>query len=152
MTGDGTSSDVDVGEGPVLLFDGVCNLCTGAVKFVVPRDSDGKIRFASLQSDVGRRLLDRCGRSPDDRSTVVLVEGDDCYTKSAAAIRVARHLGWPYAALGALRVLPRPVRDAVYDFVAAHRYDWFGERESCMVPAAGVSDRFLDAGDDTRSL
>ncbi|MFC6988862.1 thiol-disulfide oxidoreductase DCC family protein [Haloplanus sp. GCM10025708] len=138
-------------DGPVLLFDGVCNLCTGAVQFVLPRDPEGAIRFASLQSDVGRRLLDRCGRSPDELSTVVLVEGDDCYVKSAAAIRVARHLGWPYAALAVFRALPRSIRDAVYDFVAERRYDWFGRRESCLIPSADVSDRFLDAGDD-RSL
>jgi predicted DCC family thiol-disulfide oxidoreductase YuxK len=137
----------DATDGPVLLFDGVCNLCTGVVTFVVPRDPDGRIRFASLQSDAGRRLLEGCGFSPDDRSTVVLVEGDDCYTKSSAAIRVARHLGMPYAALAILVVVPRPIRDAVYDVVAANRYDWFGQRDSCMVPTADVSDRFLDAED-----
>ncbi|AXG07010.1 thiol-disulfide oxidoreductase DCC family protein [Haloplanus rubicundus] len=129
-------------DGPVLLFDGVCNLCTGAVRFVVPRDPDGRIRFAPLQSAAGRALLARHDL-PDDLDSVVLVEGDRVYTKSAAAIRVAELLGWPYRAAAVARLLPRRLRDAAYDVIAANRYDWFGRREQCMVPSEDVSDRFL---------
>jgi predicted DCC family thiol-disulfide oxidoreductase YuxK len=129
-------------DGPVLLFDGVCNLCTGAVRFVVPRDPDGRIRFAPLQSPAGQALLARHDL-PDDLDSVVLVEGDRAYTKSAAAIRVAELLGWPYRAAAIARLLPRRLRDAVYDVIAANRYDWFGRKERCMVPSEDVRDRFL---------
>jgi predicted DCC family thiol-disulfide oxidoreductase YuxK len=129
-------------DGPVLLFDGVCNLCTGAVRFVVRRDPDGRIRFAPLQSAAGRALSARHDL-PDDLDSVVLVEGDRAYTKSDAAIRVAELLGWPYRAATVARLLPRRLRDAVYDVIAANRYDWFGRKERCLVPNEDVSDRFL---------
>lgn len=138
---DGPASDVD---GPVLLFDGVCNLCNGVVQFVIERDPAGTISFAPLQSAAGRRLLDRVGRDPGALDTVVLVDGGTAYTKSDAAIRVARHLGGVYrlAVLG--RLVPRVLRDAVYDFVADNRYDWFGRREQCMVPTPELRDRFIE--------
>jgi predicted DCC family thiol-disulfide oxidoreductase YuxK len=129
-------------DGPVLLFDGVCNLCNGVVQFVIPRDPAGRIRFAPLQSPTGQALLARHDL-PADLDSVVLVEGDRAYTKSAAAIRVAELLGWPYRAAAVARILPRRLRDAAYDVVAANRYDWFGRKEQCMVPNEDVSDRFL---------
>jgi predicted DCC family thiol-disulfide oxidoreductase YuxK len=131
-------------EHPVLLFDGVCNLCTGVVQFLVPRDPHGRIRYAPLQSDAGRALLDRVDRSGTDLDTVVLVEGERAYTKSAAVIRVAELLGWPYRLATIGRVLPRRLRDALYDVVAANRYDWFGRNAQCMVPDEDLSDRFLE--------
>jgi predicted DCC family thiol-disulfide oxidoreductase YuxK len=142
--GDGSATADALPEGPVLLFDGVCNLCNGVVQFLIPRDPAGHIRYAPLQSGAGRALLARTDRSGDDLDTVVLVEGGRTYTKSAAAIRVAELLGWPYrvAALG--RLVPRRVRDWLYDLVAANRYDWFGRKDQCMVPDEDVSDRFLE--------
>jgi predicted DCC family thiol-disulfide oxidoreductase YuxK len=136
------AGDEPAPDGPVLLFDGVCNLCNGVVQFLVPRDPAGRIRYAPLQSDAGRALLERAGIE-QDLDTVVLVEGDRAYTKSAAAIRVAELLGWPYRLASLGRVLPRRLRDACYDVVAANRYDWFGRMERCMVPDDDVSDRFL---------
>jgi predicted DCC family thiol-disulfide oxidoreductase YuxK len=130
---------------PVLLFDGVCNLCNGVVQFLLARDAEGRFRFASLQSDAGRRLLDAYDVPADGLDTVVLLEGDEWYTKSDAAIRVAELLGGAYALAAALRVVPRPLRDAGYDLVAASRYRVFGRRDQCMVPSSDVSDRFLDA-------
>ncbi|MFC4552741.1 MULTISPECIES: thiol-disulfide oxidoreductase DCC family protein [Halorussus] len=129
---------------PVLLFDGVCNLCNGAIQFVVDADPDAVFRFAPLQSPVGRDLLASCGLPTDEMDTVVLVEDGECYTKSAAALRVARRLGVPYSLLWPFRFVPRPIRDAVYDVVAANRYRWFGRREGCMVPSPDVESRFLD--------
>jgi predicted DCC family thiol-disulfide oxidoreductase YuxK len=130
-------------EGPVVLFDGVCNLCNGLVAFLLPRDSAGRLRFAPLQSDAGRTLLDRHGFPTEEFDTFVLVEGDRAYTKSDAAIRVAELLGWPYRVARVARLLPAGVRDRLYDAVAANRYDWFGRRDRCMVPDEDVSDRFL---------
>lgn len=138
------SDAIDAGtdDGPVLLFDGVCNLCSGVVQFVIPRDPAGRIRFAPLQSPAGRELLARHDL-PDDLDSVILVEGDRAYTKSTAAIRVAELLGWPYRLATVARLLPRRLRDAAYDVVAANRYDWFGRKERCLVPNEDVSDRFL---------
>jgi predicted DCC family thiol-disulfide oxidoreductase YuxK len=140
--------DDDAPDGPVLLFDGVCNLCSGSVRFVVDHDPEGRFRFAPLQSEVAREMLDEVGFDDYDFGTVVLVDGDDYYTKSEAALRVARGLDSPWSLLGALRVVPRPVRDFVYDLVARYRYDVFGKRDQCMVPTPELSERFL-ASDPT---
>ena len=134
--------DSDAADRPVLLFDGVCNLCNGLVQFVIRNDPNAVFRFAPLQSDVADDLLGDCGVGRD-LDTVVLVEDGNCYTKSTAALRVARHLDWPYRPLVALLVVPRRVRDAAYDVVAANRYDWFGRREQCMAPTPDVAERFL---------
>lgn len=156
MTEDGTDrsdadgsdplADVDLDAGPIVLFDGVCNLCSGVVRFVVPRDSTGDLRFASLQSPVGQALLRRFDRPTDEFGSVVLVEGEDCYTKSTAALRVAHYLDAPWSWLWATRIVPRFLRDAVYDLVAATRYDVFGRTDRCTIPAPGVRERFLDGG------
>jgi predicted DCC family thiol-disulfide oxidoreductase YuxK len=130
-------------EGPVVLFDGVCNLCTGTVQFVVPRDADGTLRFAPLQSAVGESLLADCGLDPDQRDSLVLVEDGDCHTRSAAALRIASHLDGGWSLLRSLRIVPRPVRDAVYGLVARYRYDVFGRTDRCMVPSPDIRDRFL---------
>lgn len=135
--------EVDTDDHPVLLFDGVCNLCNGFVHFIIRHDPDATFRFAPLQSDVTEELLTACGDVGDDLDTVVLVEGNTCYTKSMAVLRVARRLGWPYRLLYPFRVVPRWLRDAAYDFVADHRYGWFGRRDQCMVPTPDVTERFL---------
>jgi predicted DCC family thiol-disulfide oxidoreductase YuxK len=130
--------------GPVLLFDGVCNLCNGAIRFVVRHDTAERFRFAPLQSDAARRLTADCDADPSDLDSVVLVEDGECHVRSEAALRTARHLASPYDRLWALRFVPRPLRDAVYDLVAEHRYDVFGRREECMVPSPELEARFLD--------
>ncbi|GGN96256.1 MULTISPECIES: thiol-disulfide oxidoreductase DCC family protein [Haloarcula] len=137
------TDDAPVGDRPVLLFDGVCNLCNGTVQFVIPRDPTGLLRFAPLQSEAGTELLERVGLPTDDMESVVLVEGDEVYRKSAAAIRVAELLGWPYSLASVGRLVPRGIRDAAYDVVAENRYDWFGRKDQCMVPDDDVRDRFL---------
>lgn len=130
-------------DGPVLLFDGVCNLCDRSVQFVLDHDPEGAFRFASLQSAVGRRLTSDCELEGVD--SVVLIEDGRCHVRSEAAWRIARRLEapWRWAALG--RALPRALRDRLYDWVARRRYRWFGTRESCRLPTPGVRDRFLDA-------
>lgn len=140
---DPASALADVGGRPVLLFDGVCTLCNGAVQWIIRRDPDAVLAFAPLQSPVGTALQERYGLDPGALDSVVLVDGRGLYTKSTAAIRVAELLGWPYTLARAGRLIPRPIRDRVYDFVADNRYDWVGRREQCMVPDEDVSDRFL---------
>ncbi|WP_226481540.1 thiol-disulfide oxidoreductase DCC family protein [Natrinema amylolyticum] len=136
----------DLPDGPIILFDGVCNLCSGFVQFVLPRDTEGQFRFASLQSDVGNELLAEHGLPTDELESVVLIEGEDCYVKSAAVIRIAERLGGVYRLLGPFRFLPRRLRDGVYDFVADRRYRWFGKKDQCAMPPADVdvSARFLE--------
>lgn len=131
-------------EKPVVLFDGVCNLCTGAVQFIIERDPTGVFRFASLQSEAGQELLARFDLPTDDFDSFVLVEGNDYYTKSSAALRVAKRLGGAYALLYPFRFVPRVIRDGVYDLVADHRYQVFGRKEQCMMPTPELESRFLD--------
>jgi len=133
-----------VTDHPVLLFDGVCNLCNGVVQFIIPRDPEGRLRFAPLQSEAGRGLLAGHGLSTTSLDSVVLVEDGTVYRKSDAVLRVAELLGWPYRAATVAHVVPRTVRDGVYDLVADTRYDIFGKRDRCMIPDEDVSDRFLD--------
>lgn len=133
-------------DAPIVLFDGVCNLCNGFVQFLLPRDTEGQFRFASLQSDVGQRLLADHGLPTDELESIVLLEGDDCYVKSDAVIRIARQLGGAYALLGPFRFLPRRLRDRAYDLVAARRYRWFGKKDQCAMPPTDVDveSRFLE--------
>jgi predicted DCC family thiol-disulfide oxidoreductase YuxK len=135
---------------PVLLFDGVCNLCNRWIQFLIERDPDATFRFAPLQSDVAGELLAECGLPRDHLDSVVLVEGDSYYTKSDAVLRAAKHLGGGYRLLWPLRVVPRGLRNWLYDAVADRRYGWFGKREQCMVPTPDIESRFL-AGDPTGS-
>jgi len=132
-------------SGPLLLFDGVCNLCNASVQFIIDRDPQARFRFAALQSDVGRALAAECGIDADALDSIVLVEDGRCYTHSSAALHVARRLsgGWPL--LAALTVVPRPLRDLVYGFIAARRYRWFGKEETCRIPTPELRARFLDA-------
>ena len=132
-------------EHPVVLFDGVCNLCNGTVQFIVDRDPAGRFRFASLQSEAGARVLREHGREPPagDPDSIVLVEGGTLYEHSSAALRIARRLGFPWS-LGVVGLaVPRLARDAVYRFIARNRYRWFGREESCRVPTPALRARFL---------
>jgi predicted DCC family thiol-disulfide oxidoreductase YuxK len=124
----------------VILFDGVCNLCNGLVRFIVARDPAGHFHFASLQSDAARRLLNR----QPTVDTIVLIEEGKSYTKSAAALRIARGMRFPWLLLYAFVVIPRPLRDLIYDWVASHRYRWFGRQETCLLPSPELRNRFLE--------
>lgn len=133
-------------EHPVVLFDGVCNLCEGSVQFLIKRDPEGIFRFAPLQSAVAEELLEGYETNPDDLDSVVLLEGEKLYKKSDAVLRAARHIGGVYRLLWSFRWLPRTLRDWLYDFVASRRYGWFGKKETCMMPTPDISSRFLAGG------
>jgi predicted DCC family thiol-disulfide oxidoreductase YuxK len=128
----------------VVLFDGVCNLCNGAVNFIIDRDPAGYFRFAPLQSDAAAPYLNGADDGAADLGTNVLVEGGQTYVRSTAALRVARRLTAPWPLLFLAIAVPRPLRDAVYNWVAHNRYDWFGKRNECRLPTPGLRDRFLD--------
>ena len=142
-------------EGPVVLFDGVCNFCNGAIQFIVDHERKPTLTFAALQSSIAKGLLDRAfgverakelrlGVTGDgDPDTIVLVEGAHGCTHSTAGLRIVRHLRAPWNWLSALIVLPRPLRDLVYRFIARNRYSWFGRSETCRVPTPELRKRFL---------
>lgn len=132
------------GERPVLLFDGVCTLCNAAVDWLFRHDPEGKIRVGALQSAPGRALLAAHGRDPERLESLVLIEQGQVYMRSEAALRAARHLPPPWRALALLRAVPRPLRDALYDLVARHRYRWFGRRPTCRLPTPAERARFLE--------
>lgn len=140
----------------VLLFDGTCNFCDGAVHFVIDHERGGSdLKFAALQSEGAEKLLlDAMGeeraraiRSGTDGSgdpdSVVFIEDGKAYTHSAAALRVARHLRAPWRWLRVFWIVPRPVRDAVYRWFARNRYRWFGKTDACRVPTPELKARFL---------
>ncbi|MCH8149308.1 MAG: thiol-disulfide oxidoreductase DCC family protein, partial [Planctomycetes bacterium] len=128
----------------LIVFDGVCNLCNAAVRWVIEHDRHGAFRFASLQSEAGREALAAASAPLDLPDSVVLIDEAGVHARSDAAIRITRHLGLPWSLLSGARLVPRPIRDAVYSGIAGNRYRWFGRRETCMVPTSEFLDRFLD--------
>lgn len=131
-------------DGPVLLFDGVCNLCNALVRFTVRFDESGTFRFAALQSATGQALLERHGLPTDDYDSFVLVDGDSCYTRSTAALRVSRRLDGPWPLLYPLVWIPERLRDPIYELIADHRYRLFGRKDECPVPDPELTERFVE--------
>lgn len=127
----------------IILFDGVCNLCNGAVNFVIERDKKNVFKFAALQSEVGRELASKYEIDTAALDSIILIDGDTHYEKSTAALRIARELSGGYPLLYGFMVLPRFLRNAVYDYIAKNRYKWFGKKESCMIPTPELKSRFL---------
>lgn len=132
---------------PVVLFDGVCNLCAASVQFIIKRDPGGVFRFASLQSQVGSDLIARCRFQEPDLDSLILIESDRCSERSTGALRIARRLRFPWPLLYAFIIVPRPVRDSVYRIIARNRYRWFGRREQCWLPSEDLRRRFLEIDD-----
>lgn len=130
---------------PILLFDGVCNLCNGAVQWVLKHERQPKLRFAALQSELGKDVLLQNGLCVDKLDSMILLEGDQLLLRSEAALRMAEIVGGPWRFARVLRFVPRVLRDWVYDFVAVNRYRWFGKEDSCMLPRPEWRDRFIDS-------
>ena len=129
---------------PIILFDGVCNVCHATVRFVLKRDRKARFRFASLQSQAAAAIIDRCGRRNDTLETMLLVKGDRCLDRSTALLHILRQLRFPWPLFSILLIVPRPLRDFLYTAFARRRYRWFGKQESCLRPAPEVRERFLD--------
>lgn len=128
----------------VVLFDGVCNLCSGAVQFIIRHDPEGYFQFAPLQSEAGRSLLIRHNLANHGTDSIVLIEGERVYIESDAVLRIAKHLSGPWPLFQALGILPKVARDAAYRYLAENRYRWFGKWEQCMEPTPELRGRFLD--------
>lgn len=126
----------------IVLFDGVCNFCNGAVNFIIRRDGRGRFQFAPLQSEIGARL--RCEHGiPDETDSLVLVENGKAYTHSTGALRIAKGLGGIWRVAYAFILLPQPIRDWFYSTFAKNRYKWFGKKDVCMIPTPEIRGRFL---------
>lgn len=130
--------------GPVVLIDGVCHLCQGITKFLITRDRSARLKFASMQSETGQRLLSEGGLPQDSFNSFVLIEDGHYYTCSTGALRLARLLPFPWPLLYAFIIIPRFLRDALYNLIARNRYRWFGKDEACMIPTKEIRERFLD--------
>jgi predicted DCC family thiol-disulfide oxidoreductase YuxK len=130
-------------EPGLILFDGVCNLCSALVQFIIARDPDGRFCFAPLQSEAAAVRLQPFADVTANLDSIVLIEKDRLFTRSAAALRIARRLRFPWPLVYVLIAVPRPVRDRVYDFAARRRYRWFGRRDTCWMPTPELRARFL---------
>lgn len=128
---------------PVILFDGVCNFCDRSVQFVLHRDPKGIFKFAALQSAAGQRLLQERGLPREEFQSIVLLDGDGVWQRSDAALRITRSLSGLWPLLYGFVLVPRPIRDFVYGFIAERRYAWFGKKETCAIPSPETRSRFL---------
>lgn len=130
-------------EPPIVLFDGHCNFCSSAVQFIIRRDPRGRLRFASIGSDAARAALERAEFPCQLPDSVVLIDRGQVHTLSSAGLRIARYLRMAWPLLSLLLIVPKPLRDTPYRWVARNRYRWFGRREECMIPTPDVRARFL---------
>lgn len=127
----------------ILLFDGVCNLCNSSVTFVIQRDKKDLFRFAALQEPAGLELIEKHQIDTAKTDSIILIDNGKVYTKSTAALKVARHLGSAYPLLYAFMIIPNFIRNWVYDYVAKNRYKWYGKKDSCMIPTPELKSKFL---------
>ncbi|WP_269791965.1 thiol-disulfide oxidoreductase DCC family protein [Stenotrophomonas sp. Iso1] len=131
-------------EGAVIVFDGVCALCSRWVRFLLRFDRRGRYRFAAMQGEQGRRLLLAHGLDPDDPLSFLLVKGDAAYTDTDAIVRVISGLGGVWRLAGVARWIPKALRDRGYRWLARNRYRWFGRHETCFLPTPEQRGRFLE--------
>ncbi|WP_196893835.1 thiol-disulfide oxidoreductase DCC family protein [Aureivirga marina] len=127
----------------VIFFDGVCNLCNNSVIFIIKRDSKNHFLFAPLQSEESKKLLQHYKYTVSELNTILLLENNKIFTKSSAALRIARKLKGLWFLMAIFLIIPKPIRDLVYDFIAKNRYKWFGKKESCMIPTPETKAKFL---------
>lgn len=134
-----------IGNEPLILFDGVCNLCSASVQFIIKHDRNELFRFAALQSPIGEELTSQSGEPQDTKlDSVLLYHNNEIYRKSSAALHTLKLLGGIWAVSYVFIIIPSPIRDAVYDFIGKRRYRWFGKKDQCWLPDESLKKRFLD--------
>ena len=131
----------------IIIFDGVCNLCNGSVNFILARDPHEKFRFSPVQSAFSDELLSKHGLSGNGDDSFLLVKNGKAYLRSDAALEISKEMSGLWSLLGILRIVPRPLRDALYNLVARNRYKLFGKKELCMVPTPALMRRFIVDGE-----
>lgn len=129
---------------PIILFDGVCNLCNSSVQFVIRHDKKKQFRFAALQGETGKLLLEKYQLPTEQLTSFVLIQNGMAYTKSTAALLVAKQLHGIVTLLYGLIIVPAFIRNAVYNWIAGNRYRWFGKKDTCMIPTPALKQRFLN--------
>lgn len=128
---------------PLILFDGVCNLCNASVQFIIKRDVENKFLFASLQSETGQNILKHFGLDTTEFKTLILLQNKEIYTKSTAALGILKQLNGFWKFLYIFILIPTPIRDFFYTFVANNRYRFFGKQKYCMMPSSELKAKFL---------
>ena len=129
----------------IILFDGVCNLCSSAVQFIIENDKKDIFRFVSLQSDLGQEITTYLGISSADLDSIILYQpGYAYYCKSQAVFEIANELGGIYSINTIFSILPSSITDSVYDYIAKNRYKWYGKKEFCMIPTNDIKAKFLE--------
>ena len=129
---------------PIVLFDGVCNFCNYWVSFAIKRDRKKKLRFASLQGETAKQILPQYNIQSSSLSSVIFIDNGRAYTQSSAAIRICKHLDGGWKLFYGLIIIPKFIRDFFYNIIARNRYKWYGKKESCMEPAPGLRERFIE--------
>jgi predicted DCC family thiol-disulfide oxidoreductase YuxK len=140
----GSSGPIDTNDKVLVLFDGVCNLCNGAVQFIIKRDPEGKIVFSSLQSDFAASQLKKFGMDPGSLYSIIVIEKGSRLERSDAILAIASNLAGIWPMLKVFKFLPRLIRDGIYNLVAAYRYRVFGKQDSCMIPTPELRARFIE--------
>ncbi|MEO6537891.1 MAG: thiol-disulfide oxidoreductase DCC family protein [Ferruginibacter sp.] len=128
---------------PIILFDGICNLCNGAVQYVIKKDPSAKFKFSSLQSETGQKLLSDYQVETNNFNSFVLIQNGKVYFKSTAALKVARQLNGAMKLLYGFIIVPAFIRDSIYNVISNNRYKWFGKKEECMLPGPALETRFV---------
>lgn len=129
---------------PIILFDGVCNLCNGFVQFVLDREKNNKITFAALQSEVGQTLLKQYNLPLETTpSSIIFISGNKAHTQSSAVLKMAKFLKKPWYFITYFLAIPKPIRDFIYRIIAKNRYVFFGKTEACWLPTPELQSRFL---------
>jgi predicted DCC family thiol-disulfide oxidoreductase YuxK len=131
-------------ENPIILFDGVCNFCNAGVNFIIRQDKKKIFRFAALQSKAGQQLAEQYHLPKNDFDSFILIDKEKAYNRSSAGLKVFTKLPrhWKWTQL--FWIVPKFMRDGVYDFIARNRYKWFGKKDQCMLPTPEIRNRFLD--------
>lgn len=128
---------------PILIFDGVCNMCNASVNFVMKRDKEGKVMFTANQHGPGQEILKKFNKPVDDVDTFYLLENGKIYDRSSAVLRVSKYMNFPWNLGVIFLIVPKFIRDFVYKFVAKNRYKWFGKKDTCRLPTPEERARFL---------
>lgn len=128
---------------PIILFDGVCNLCNSAVLFVIKHDLNENFLFASLQGEVGQQILTKYNLPLQQLNSFVLLQDDKIYLKSSAALQVAQQLDGVWKCFYIFNIVPKFIRDGIYSWIAKNRYRWFGKKDACIIPSPHLQQRFL---------
>lgn len=131
-------------EKKVIFFDGVCNLCNSSVQFVIKRDPEKRFFFAALQSEYAKSNLSSNLANESNLQSIVLLKEGKTLTKSTAALSIAKELSGLWPILYLFVIIPRPLRDSIYDLIGRNRYKWFGKQDHCMIPTKELKDRFYD--------